>query len=114
MALFLIIEPDEAIRLLYEAIVRGLGHDPAFFDGSTVTEPDVVLVEPACAQSFEAALRLRLAHPNLPIVCASIHEPSDAKVRLLKQSTHLLKPFSLAELKGALQVALSQRDLLSV
>jgi CheY-like chemotaxis protein len=114
MALFLIIEPDEAIRLLYEAIVRGLGHEPAFFDGSTGTEPDVVVVESAYPESFEAALWLRLAYPNLPIVCASIHEPSEAKVRLLGQSTHLLKPFSLAELKDALQLALSQRDLLSV
>jgi CheY-like chemotaxis protein len=114
MALFLIIEPDEAIRLLYEAIVRGLGHETAFFDGGTVTEPDVLLVEPAYPESFEAALRLRLAYPNLPIVCASIHEPSEAEVQLLGQSTHLLKPFSLAELKGALQLALSQRVLLSV
>lgn len=114
MALFLIIEPDEAIRLLYEAIVLGLGHETAFFDGGSVTEPDVLLVEPAYPESFDAALRLRLADPNLPIVCASIHEPVEAKVRLLGQSTHLLKPFSLAELKGALQLALSQRVLLSV
>jgi CheY-like chemotaxis protein len=113
MALFLIIEPDEAIRLLYEAIVRGLGHETAFFDGGTIT-PDVLLVEPAYPDSFDAALRLRFAYPNLPIVCASIHEPVEAKVRLLGQSTHLLKPFSLAELKGALQLALSQRVLLSV
>jgi CheY-like chemotaxis protein len=114
MALFLIIEPDEAIRLLYEAIVRGLGHESAFFGTGTVNEPDVVLVEPAHPESFEAALRLRNAYPGLPIVCASIHEPIEANVRLLGQGTHLLKPFSLAELKDALQLALSQRDLLSV
>jgi CheY-like chemotaxis protein len=114
MALFLIIEPDEAIRLLYEAIVRGLGHEPAFFDSGTPAEPDVVLVEPAYPESFEAALRLRLAYPDLPIVCASIHEPIEANVRLLGPGTHLLKPFSLAELEDALDLALSQRDLLSV
>ncbi len=112
MALFLIIEPHEEIRPLYAAVVRGLGHEAAFFDDTTA-EPDVVLVEPAYPESFDAALRLRLAHPDLPIVCASIHEPTEQTVRALQPSTYLLKPFSLAELTDALQLALSQRDLLS-
>jgi len=47
MALFLIIEPDEDIRRLYAAVVRGLGHEAAFFDGLPSGKPDVVLVEPA-------------------------------------------------------------------
>jgi DNA-binding response OmpR family regulator len=113
MANFLIIEPHREIRLVYEAIVRSLGHEPVFFDDSTVGEPDLVLVEPAYPESFETALRLRLAYPDLPIVCASIHEPSQTRVRLLRQGTYLLKPFSLAELTDALRLALSQRDLLS-
>jgi DNA-binding NarL/FixJ family response regulator len=114
MALFLIIEPHKEIRPLYAAVVRGLGHDAAFFDDDTIAEPDVVLVEPGYPKSFDAALRLRLAHPDLPIVCASIHEPTQQTVRALQPSTYLLKPFSLAELKGALQLALSQRVFLSV
>jgi hypothetical protein len=59
MALFLIIEPDEDIRRLYAAVVRGLGHEAAFFDGLPTGKPDVVLVEPADPNSLAAALRLQ-------------------------------------------------------
>ncbi|MDP9303987.1 MAG: hypothetical protein M3O92_05715 [Actinomycetota bacterium] len=113
MALFLIIEPHEEIRPLYAAVIRGLGHDAAFFDGGAIAKPDVLLVEPAYPEAFEAALRLRLVHPDLPIVCASIHEPVREEVQVLRPSTYLLKPFSLVELRDALQLALSHRDLLS-
>jgi CheY-like chemotaxis protein len=110
MALFLIIEPHEEIRPLYATIVCSLGHEVAFSNGRTVAQPDVVLVEPAYRDAFESALRLRHAYPQLPIVCASIHEPSQETVRALLPSTYLLKPFGLAELRDALQLALSQSD----
>jgi CheY-like chemotaxis protein len=113
MALFLIIERHEEIRPLYAAVIRGLGHEATLFEGGTIGEPDVLLVEPAYPEAFEAALRLRLAHPDLPIVCASIHEPIRKEVHALRPSTYLLKPFSLVELRDALQLALSHRDLLS-
>ncbi|MGZ8702389.1 MAG: hypothetical protein ACXWZY_08885 [Gaiellaceae bacterium] len=111
MALFLIIEPDEDIRRLYAAVVRGLGHEAAFFDGLPVDRPHVVLVEPAHPESLEAALRLQHDYPGLPIVCASIDEPTRDKAQVLQASTYLLKPFTLVELTNALQLALSQRDL---
>ena len=113
MALFLIIEPDEDIRRLYAAVVRGLGHEAAFFDGGPMADPEVVLVEPAHPESFAAALRLQRDNPVLPIICASIHKHQDM-AHSLEASTHLLKPFSLVELTDALQLALSQSDLLSV
>jgi CheY-like chemotaxis protein len=113
MALFLIIEPDEAIRLLYAEVVRGLGHDTTFPWDETNAEPDVVLAEPADPRSFETALRLRLARPDLAIVCASIHEPVPEQVQALRPSAYLLKPFRLAELADALQLPLSQSGLLS-
>ncbi|MGZ8692227.1 MAG: hypothetical protein ACXWZY_06605 [Gaiellaceae bacterium] len=113
MALFLIIEPHEDIRRLYAAVVRGLGHEAVFFNGLTIADPQVVLVEPAHPESFEAALRLQRDNPGLPIVCASIHEPAPDMVQALQATMHLLKPFSLVELTDALQLALSQSDLLS-
>jgi CheY-like chemotaxis protein len=112
MALFLIIEPHEEIRPLYAAVIRGLGHEAVFFESGTIAEPDVLLFEPAYPEAFEAAVRLRLAHPALPIVCASIHEAVREEVQVLQPSTYLLKPFSLVELRDALQLALSPRDLL--
>jgi CheY-like chemotaxis protein len=113
MALFLIIEPDEDIRRLYAAVVRGLGHEAAFFNGPPSADPHVVLVEPAHPGSFDAALRLQRDKPRLPVVCASIDKPAQTMVHALKPTTHLLKPFSLVELTDALQLALSQSDLLS-
>jgi len=113
MALFLIIEPDEDIRRLYAAVVRGLGHEAAFFNGSSATDPDVVLVEPANPESFAVALQLQRDKPRLPVVCASIHKAAPDMVHVLQASTHLLKPFSLVELTDALQLALSQSDPLS-
>jgi hypothetical protein len=112
MALFLIIEPHEDIRRLYAAVVRGLGHEAAFFDGLPIPNPQVVLVEPAHAESLEAALGLQRDNPGLPIVCASIDGPNH-EAQVLQVTTHLLKPFSLVELTDALQLALSQSDLLS-
>ena len=113
MAHFLIIEPNEDIRRLYAAVIRGLGHDAAFADGGPTTDPEVVLVEPADPESLAAALRLQRDNPTLPIICASVHKPTQ-DTDVLEASTHLLKPFSLVELTDALQLALSQSDLLSV
>ena len=113
MALFLIIEPHEDIRRLYAAVIRGLGHKAVFFSGAPMADPHVVLVEPADPESFGAALRLQRENPRLPIVCASVHNPARDIVHVLQATTHLLKPFSLVELTDALQLALSQSDLLS-
>lgn len=111
MAYFLIIEPHEEIRRLYAAVVRGLGHEAVFLDGMPAAKPHVILVEPAHSESFAAALRLQSDHPGLPIVCASIHKPSQEEAQVLQAIAYLLKPFSLVELTDALQLALSQSAL---
>lgn len=108
MALFLIIEPDEDIRRLYAAVVRGLGHEAALYDGLPMARPDAVLVEPADLESLAAALRLQHDHPGLPIVCASIDKPTPEETRGLQVTAYLLKPFRLVELTDALKLALSQ------
>jgi CheY-like chemotaxis protein len=113
MAHFLIIEPDEDIRRLYAAVVRRLGHEAEFFNGSSAAEPHVVLVEPADPESLDAALRLQRDRPRLPVVCASLHKAARDMGHVLQATTHLLKPFSLVELTDALQLALSQSDPLS-
>lgn len=107
MARFLIIEPHADIRRLYAAVVRGLGHEPIFFDGF-IGKPHVILVEPADPESLEAAAQLRQDYPDVPIVCASIYEPAYNDVEALQAVTYLLKPFTLVELTDALQLALSQ------
>jgi CheY-like chemotaxis protein len=111
MARFLICEPHADIRRLYAAVVRGLGHEPVSFDRHAVAEPDVVLVEPADRELFEAARRLREQNPDLPIICASIYEPTHVDVEVLGALRYLLKPFGLVELTNALELALLQREV---
>jgi CheY-like chemotaxis protein len=113
MARFLIIEPHADIRRLYAAVVRGLGHEPIFFDRVSTGEPDVILVEPADPESFELAQRFHHDYPDVPIVCASIYERSLVETRALQPVTYLLKPFTLVELTNALELALSRRRRLS-
>lgn len=108
MARFLFIEPHADIRLLYQAVVQGMGHEAVFFGGGSIDEPDVIVVEPADAESFEAARQLRRDRPGVPIVCASIYEPTLVEAQVLEPTGYLLKPFSLVELTAALQLALSQ------
>jgi CheY-like chemotaxis protein len=111
MAYFLIIEPHEDVRRLYAAVVRGLGHEPVLFQKANVSpRPDVLLVEPAHAESFEVALAMREQCPDLPIVCASIYEPTEKEVHLLRATSYLLKPFSLVQLTDALEAAFAQCD----
>ena len=108
MALFLIIEPDEDIRRLYAAVVRGLGHEAAFYDGLPTARPDVVVVEPADAPSLAAALQLQHDYPALPIVCASIDKPTREEAQVLQATAYLLQPFRLLELTEALESTLSK------
>ena len=53
-------------------------------------------------------MQLRQDYPDVPIVCASIYEPTYNDVEALQAITYLLKPFTLVQLTDALQLALAQ------
>ena len=108
MAKILIIENNEDLERLYAAVVRGLGHEPAFLTPATVTETvDLVLVEPASAECLAAAVELRTGHPGLPIVCASLYERT-AAIDLLEPIAYLVKPFTLVQLTDALDAGVAR------
>lgn len=109
MARFLLIEPHEDIRRLYEAVVRGLGHELIRLDSETAEAPDVILVDPSHPASLETTTRLRQDYPDVAIVCASIYETTRDDAEQLKAVAYLLKPFSLVELTSSLEAALAQR-----
>jgi CheY-like chemotaxis protein len=109
MARFLLIEPHDDIRRLYEAVVRGLGHDLFCLDSETGETPDVILVDPSDPVSLERTARLRQEYPDVAVVCASIYETTRKDAEQLKAAAYLLKPFSLVELTSALETALAQR-----
>jgi DNA-binding response OmpR family regulator len=111
MAKILIIESNEDLERLYAAVVRGLGHEPAFLTPATVatvTETvDLVLVEPASAECLEAATKLRASRPGLPIVCASLHGRT-ADIDLLEPLVYLVKPFTLVQLTDAIEAGIGR------
>src|SRR5438477_3772766 len=96
MARILIAEPDESLRLLYEAHLAHLGHD-VVGPGADARSIDLAIVEPAARRELLEAARLRRDRPELPIVFVSVAPPS-SPTRVLLPVAHLLKPFELADL----------------
>ena len=107
MARILISEPNPDVRVLFEHMVRRLGHEPLALWSVTPESAatiDLVLVEsadPACAELATEARRLR---PELPVVAASIFPPGLQS--LVDADAHLLKPFSAGELNLVLALVL--------
>jgi CheY-like chemotaxis protein len=109
VARILIIDPSPEIRELLVHSVRWLGHEPLPIDElalGVLPRGDAAIVEPATEESFAAAVALREAQPELPIVCLSIYPRSDATAALTPIE-HVMKPFALAELEDALRAAVS-------
>ena len=112
VARILICEPHAEVRELLRHVVVRLGHEPVYSGSNAPREDDVdaVLLEPAHAPSLDAASRLRLKRPDLPIVCTSIHPP-DGGLGPLDPFAYLLKPFALEELENIIRRALAQAPL---
>jgi hypothetical protein len=107
VARILISEPHPDVRVLFEAIVRRIGHEPVGHGELTVDEaPAVMILEPASAEGLAAAAGLRHRLEDLPIVCASILPPTPA-AKALAPIAYLMKPFRLGELETALSAALA-------
>jgi CheY-like chemotaxis protein len=106
MARILISEPHPDLRVLLEAIVRRTGHEPVG-QGELASDdtPELMILEPASAESLAAANRLRSRLEDLPIICTSVLPPSEV-TQALGPVAHLLKPFRLFELEAAISAAL--------
>jgi len=106
MAQILISEPHADVRRLLERMVTRLGHDPVAvtaLNDEVVASADALLVEPAEPEGAALAQLAQQLRPSLPIVCISI-APPNVELGLIP-TAFLLKPFSLAELSAALDVA---------
>lgn len=99
-------EPDYHVRLLLEAQIRALGHEPLLLDEQTAAlvrdEVDAVLVETASKAGLEFARRLRAERREIALIVVSISEPA-AETRALDAVAHLTKPFKLVELERVLR-----------
>lgn len=88
-------------------MVRRLGHEPLFFAPSMIESPpevDAVVLEPSWERGLAVARELRARDSRLPLVYISIHPPGELEPEALALGarSHLLKPFSLSQLKDAL------------
>jgi CheY-like chemotaxis protein len=101
VARILILENHPDVRDLIVHVVEHVGHESVLSESEDV---DAVLLEPASRSLFEIAHRVLAQRPATPVVCVSISPPSSASASL-KPALHVLKPFSLAELKQALVAA---------
>jgi CheY-like chemotaxis protein len=109
VAKILISEPHPDLRVLLEAIVRRAGHEPVG-QGELANDdaPELMILEPASAESLAAANRLRSRLGDLPIICTSVLPPCPDTLAL-SPVAHLLKPFRLFELELAISSALALR-----
>jgi DNA-binding response OmpR family regulator len=112
----LIADPDRDVSELFGRVIRGTGHKPlvltpARLEAEAPPDVDLLLLEPALPGALQLAQALRARRPNLPIVCASVYEPTSPAIGdllvLLQPLAYLPKPFPLAELKNALEFALA-------
>lgn len=101
MARILILENHPDVRDLIVHVVEHVGHEPVLEENGDV---DAVLLEPASRSLLEIARRVVARRPATPVVCVSIGPPSSASASL-HPALHVLKPFSLGELKQALAAA---------
>lgn len=106
MARILVAEPDPDALALIERAIAVSGHEAVLYrPGSELPEVEVMLFEPSMGQRVIALAKvLSTATPPVPIVVVSI-QPPELAVLELRPVAHVLKPFSLDELRAALEKA---------
>jgi CheY-like chemotaxis protein len=110
MAQILISEPDDAVRWLLERMVSRLGHEPVMVrvpSPDHLERADALLVEPTATLGVVLAQAASIAKPSLPIICSSGRGPAPELAMLgVVFAACLVKPFTLQQLKEAIDKAL--------
>jgi CheY-like chemotaxis protein len=113
MARILISESHDDVRRLLERMVVRLGHEPVAVRAPTpkqLTSADVFVIEPADPIGAVLAQAAHLIDPTLPLICASVTAPPPELPDLgISFTATLVKPFTLAQLRAAIELALRAR-----
>jgi DNA-binding NtrC family response regulator len=113
MARILISESHDDVRRLLERMVTRLGHEPIAARSPTpqqLTSADVFILEPAAPIGAVLAQAAHLIDPTLPLICASVTAPPPELAELgISFTATLVKPFTLQQLGGAIELALRAR-----
>lgn len=104
VARILILEPHSEVRDLMAYVVEDAGHE-VVLDQEGAAPADAMLLEPTSPFVRRVARRVLAERPQTTVVCVSIGPPSTVSSSL-RPAVHVLKPFSLGELKQALADAL--------
>ena len=104
VARILILEPHPDVRDLMAHVVEGAGHE-VVLDEEGPAPVDAMLLEPTSPVLRRVARQVLAKRPQTTVVCVSIGPPSMIGSSL-RPTAHVLKPFSLGELKQALADAL--------
>jgi hypothetical protein len=99
----LILAPHADVRDLV-CVVEDAGHEPVLDENGGLLV-DAMLLEPASPTLRRTARRVLESRPQTALVCVSIDPPNTASSSL-RPAVHVLKPFSLGELKQALPAVL--------
>jgi hypothetical protein len=100
VARILILEPHADVRDLMAHVVEDAGHEPVL-DEEGAAPVDAMLLEPTSPFVRRVARRVLARRPQTTVVCVSIG-PLSPTSSSLRPAVHVLKPFSLGELKQAL------------
>jgi len=109
MARIVISEPHTDVRTLIARMVLQLGHEPILLDAPTPEQflgADLFLVEPAAPIGAILAKAAKLIRPEMPIVFVSVEPPPELDVEPV---AHIMKPFTTAQLREAIDCALTPR-----
>lgn len=111
MARILLCEADPDVRQLLAVMLNRLGHDPTSIRPGepAVPEAELLVLEPAAPAYLELAREARRRTPALPVVCVSVL-PEEAQFLSLGPLGYLTKPFTLDQLRSAVDVALAMQS----
>lgn len=110
MARILISESHREVQRLLQRMLTRLGHEPVVVDvpgTNQLRSADILIVEPVDPVGAALSQAASLARPSLPLICASVTEPSAALAELgVVFSACLTKPFTIKQLEAAIDQAL--------
>lgn len=107
MSRIVIAYPLGAVSELLRIVLDLHGHVSVDHDDIGVLEGelDALIVDPTWPIGLACAHELRRSYPDIPIICVSVHSPTQ-EAQALRPVSYLTMPFHLADLELAVRRAL--------
>jgi hypothetical protein len=107
-------EPHEDLRQVLELMVMTLGHEPIPLNlpaARHLASAELLIIEPATPSGAALAQAASIANPSLALICASVARPPAELAELgVVFAASLRRPFTLDQLRGAIEQALRERQ----